>query len=175
MRRRSLKGQSQSSRDRAWLLHSRVVLDEAILCARRGFEIRVRIGFARSRTGGVRVFEMRIDRTHTETVGCLRIPGTVSANGAAAHCREATLVFTGPHGGSSSSDGRTLTYSSAPTPKSRMRLWSYLGPRNKCRIVVSAVEQSQLPRTSGKTRPNQSFQGTKTRALRGFCPLNSNR
>ncbi len=23
--------------------------------------------------------------------------------------------------------------------------------------------------------PNQSFQGTKTRALRGFCPLNSNR
>jgi len=27
----------------------------------------------------------------------------------------------------------------------------------------------------GLPGPNQSFQGTKTRALRGFCPLNSNR
>ncbi len=27
----------------------------------------------------------------------------------------------------------------------------------------------------GQPGPNQSFQGAKTRALRGFCPLNSNR
>ncbi len=175
MRRRTLQGQSQGSRDRYWLHHSRVVMDEALLRPRRGFKIRIRIGFSRSRIGGIRVFEMWLDRTHAESVDCLRKRETMSANGVAAHFREATLEFTGPHRGSSSSDGRTLTCSSAPTPTSRMILWSYLGPRSKCRIVVSAVARWQSHHTAGKIRPNRVVPADQNPRERGFRPLNNNR
>jgi hypothetical protein len=36
-------------------------------------------------------------------------------------------------------------------------------------------ELSQIPYLRASYGPNISFQGTKTRALRGFCPLNSSR
>ena len=120
------------------------------------------------------MFEMRFDRTDTESVGCLKTPGTTSANGAVAFCREGTLVFMEQHPVSSSLGFPTPTSSSGATTKPK-KSSSCLGPRSKCRIGASAVEQSLSPRTAGKLRPNQSFQGTKTRALRGFCPVNSDR
>lgn len=107
------------------------------------------------------MFEMRFDRTDTETVGCLKTPGDTSANGAAVFCREAMLVFMGQHSVFSSMGSRIHTSSSSAITQ-RENSSSFPGPRNKWRIGALAVEWWQSLHTDGKTRPNPSFQRTQT-------------
>ena len=120
------------------------------------------------------MFEMRLDRTHKESVGCLRMPGTTSASGVAAHCKEATRAFMERRLGSSSLAFPTPTSSLGATTK-RKKPSSYLGPRSKFHIGALAVVRSRSLHIAGKTRPNLGVPADRDPRERGSRPLNTDR